>query len=291
MNESAVSAPTGTYWAECDDDRSGGPSAGLLILFTTYSFEFVVGVPSNIWLICHILRKSMVIQLLTALILIIKPLLLCLVCLEKYMAVVRPIQYLWLKSHRYRWGCLGVLWCLFVPLTLLVNAEHLSGMLSLLFLLVLIIDTFCCLSVLKTLQKPPPGDRNNLEKQKEEKKNACQESRVEEEEREQPKSRGENKEEKKKVKVQRCEVRGKGQMNAMKRKAFITIVIIQAALTLNYLPLIITLVLVMGELPPGMVKCQFVAMGVAAAASCSYLQPLLYLHRLGRLVCVKPQNN
>eukprot|EP00064_Thunnus_orientalis_P016358 superscaffoldBa00003227_g16422 len=71
-------------------------------------------------------------------------------------------------------------------------------------------------------------------------------------------------------------------MVVVTRKAFITITIIQAVLTLNYLPFIIILPLD-GLLPARALKCQYQAMALAAAASCSYLQPLLYLYRLGRL--------
>lgn len=52
------------YWAECNTYAAGDgvvkmgrPSVGLLILFITHCFEFFVGVPSNLWLVCHILRK------------------------------------------------------------------------------------------------------------------------------------------------------------------------------------------------------------------------------------------
>lgn len=69
MNASAVSSSSSAsayYWAECDtyDDggKLGGPSAGLLILFSTYCFEFFVGAPSNLWLTCHILRKRYILS-------------------------------------------------------------------------------------------------------------------------------------------------------------------------------------------------------------------------------------
>lgn len=86
--------------------------------------------------------------------------------------------------------------------------------------------------------------------------------------------------------VERSKQRVKGEMNIMKRKAFFTILIIQAVLTLNYLPYIIILPM-NGRVPELTLVCQYVKMSVAAASSCSYLQPLLYLHRLGKLPCVK----
>ncbi len=101
-------------------------------------------------------------------------------------------------------------------------------------------------------------------------------------------SRGtENRKEEKGEKTERSEPRVRLQMNSMKKKAFITIVVIQAVLALNYLPFITT-VFIGRLLPARTLKCQYVAMSVASAVSCSYLQPLLYLHRLGRLPCMTP---
>lgn len=65
MNGSAANSSLALwyYWAECftnaagDSAAEGTPSAGLLIFFITYCFEFFVGAPSNLWLICHILSK------------------------------------------------------------------------------------------------------------------------------------------------------------------------------------------------------------------------------------------
>lgn len=72
----------------------------------------------------------------------------------------------------------------------------------------------------------------------------------------------------------------------MKKKAFITTVIIQAVLTFNYAPFIITMIL-NGLVPPRTQKCQVIAVSMAAATCCTYLQPLLYLQRLGKLPGLK----
>lgn len=87
-------------------------------------------------------------------------------------------------------------------------------------------------------------------------------------------SREEGRKEEKKVR--------RSDMNSMKKKAFTTIAIIQAVLMLNYLPLIITLPMD-GRVPARTLKCQYLTMALAASCSCSYLQPLLYLYRLGSL--------
>lgn len=153
--------------------------------------------------------------------------------------------------------------------------KHSSYPVSVLFLPILAIDTFCCLSVLKTLQKPPPGDRNMMEKKKTEGSRA--EGGTEEENEEKGK------------KAERSKSSGKAKGYHQKKRAFNIIVINQAALTLNYIPFIIFMFL--GRAVTNDIKkCQFVALGLAAAVYGTFLQPLLHLQRLGKLPCVRPRN-
>lgn len=144
-----------------------------------------------------------------------------------------------------------------------------------LFLPILAIDTFCCLSVLKTLQKPPPGDRNMMEKKK------TEGSRAE--------GGTEEKKEENGKKAERSKSRGKGQGYCQKRRAFNIIVINQAVLTLNYIPFIITM-FVGREVTRYTQKCQLVALGLSAAVCGTFLQPLLHLQKLGKLPCMRPWN-
>nr|XP_046237584.1 uncharacterized protein LOC124055033 [Scatophagus argus] len=336
MNGSAVnssSSASGYYWSECyiydDASNTERPSAGLLILSTTYVFEFLVGAPLNLWLICHILAKRSkaagvlpadffplhlaLIQLffylvlatvfvnqyvwqsdhvpvlmlfMASMVFILKPLLLCMVCVERYMAVVRPLFYLRFNARQYRWRCLGISWCVYVLMASHALFERTYASMCVLFLPVLLIDTFCCLSILKTLRKKPPGDTMMKEmkrkKKKREEKRETHKNNSEEGKQEHKEDRKEENERK----VERSELRGKRELNLMKKKAFFNIAVIQAVLTLNYLPLIITLPME-GLVSAQTLKCDFMALAFAAAASCSYLQPLLHLHKLGRLPCMK----
>lgn len=93
-----------------------------------------------------------------------------------------------------------------------------------------------------------------------------------------PKMEGAEKEENAKVR--------KGDRTCMKKKAFITVVVIQAVLTLNYTPFIL-MIMIDRIVLPHTVKCQLLGVSLAAATCLSYTQPLLYLHRLGWLPCTE----
>ncbi|CAB1456933.1 unnamed protein product [Pleuronectes platessa] len=179
------------------------------------------------------------------------------------------------KAANYRWGCLGASWCIFILMASAILLEPSGKAVCVGFLPVLVIGTFCSVCILRTLMRPPPGDREMAEGNKgAEKRNAEK----------QEKSR--EKEVKTREVGRKSHPSGKGDMNSQKKKAYTTVVTIQAVLMLNYLPFVVCLPLY-EVVPARILKCQFQAMALAAAASCSYLQPLLYLHRLGRLPFMK----
>lgn len=159
-----------------------------------------------------------------------------------------------LKRPQFKWGCLVFVWCIYV---LLASSSFLLGRsysVCALFIPILTIDTLCSRSIFKSLRKPPPGERKNRK----------------------PRTEGGEKEERVKVK--------RGDHTCMKKKALVTVVIIQAMLTLNYTPFILTLIVDV-VVSVQTVTCQLLGLSMAAATCFSYMQPLLYLHRLGRLPC------
>lgn len=182
------------------------------------------------------------------------------------------------KGSKYRWGCLGVSWCIYILMASISAFKATIVAVVSVLLPVLAIDAFCSLSVLKTLKKPPPGDREMVQEKKKRKKR--KEGDIEEVE----KRSADGSEKKERV------MWGKGEKNCMKRKAFITIAFIQVVLTFNYLPFIIIMVLFM-LISFHSVKCQCLPVALAAACSFSYLQPVLYLHKLGKLPGMKSQNH
>lgn len=171
-----------------------------------------------------------------------------------------------LKRPQFKWGCLVFVWCIYVLLATLSFLLGRSYSVCSLFIPILTIDTLCTRSILKSLQKPPPGVNNMTSKTTKVKKKRN------------PRTEGAENEERVKV--------NKGDRTCMKKKALVTVVIIQAVLTLNYTPFILTLIIDI-LVSVHTVKCQLLGLSLAAATCLSYMQPLLYLHRLGRLPCTQ----
>lgn len=86
------------------------------------------------------------------------------VCIERYLAVIHPVQYLRYKPLRYRMSFCCAVWLQIIavagvqlyffsesPVTVTLNIMS--------FVYNLTVNTFCCLSVLRALKRPSPGER------------------------------------------------------------------------------------------------------------------------------------
>ncbi|XP_026094150.1 P2Y purinoceptor 8-like [Carassius auratus] len=93
-----------------------------------------------------------------------RPLFQCLICVERYLAVVHPVTFLKYKPLRYRVICCTVAWiitlgsclcCMFISQFKTVYTYfHLVQ-----FLLFLCIQLFCLVAVLRALKQSGPGER------------------------------------------------------------------------------------------------------------------------------------
>ncbi len=96
------------------------------------------------------------------------PLFQCLICVERYLAVVHPVIFLKYKPLRYRVICCTVAWiitlgsCLYCVFTQALFHLYI-WFFSLQFLLFLFIQLFCCLAVLRALKQSGPGERKREE--------------------------------------------------------------------------------------------------------------------------------
>nr|XP_055035958.1 G-protein coupled receptor 35-like [Misgurnus anguillicaudatus] len=95
-----------------------------------------------------------------------RPLFQCLICVERYLAVVHPVTFLKFKPLRYKVICCTAAWiiclgsCLCCLFILIVFAFDMFVLFySVQFFLFLFIQLFCGLAVLKALKQSGPGER------------------------------------------------------------------------------------------------------------------------------------
>ena len=101
-----------------------------------------------------------------------RPLFLCLICVERYVAVLFPVTFLKFKPLRYRLTCSAVVWVtvlglsgLFVSVASTKNKYMFICSVLTLYSLILSIKLFCCFSIVRALKYPGPGQEGN-EKEK-----------------------------------------------------------------------------------------------------------------------------
>ncbi|XP_067280765.1 chemokine XC receptor 1-like [Pseudorasbora parva] len=171
-----------------------------------------------------------------------RPLFQCLMCVERYLAVVHPVTFLKYKPLRYRVICCTAAWiitlgsCLCCMFTIVPhNTVHL-WFLSVQFLLFLFIQLFCLVAVLRALKQSGPGERG----------------------------------------------RERREENHMKRRAFYLILINTVSMVITYVPYCIAgfFTIVLKTLIP-----EYWLPGLVCYLLAGFVQPVLYLHRTGKLSC------
>ncbi|XP_051734824.1 C-C chemokine receptor type 8-like [Ctenopharyngodon idella] len=95
-----------------------------------------------------------------------RPLFQCLMCVERYLAVVHPVTFLKYKPLRYRVICCTAIWfislgsCLVCMYNLALNKIRVHGwFLTMQLTLVISIQLFCLVAVLRALKQSGPGER------------------------------------------------------------------------------------------------------------------------------------
>jgi len=92
-----------------------------------------------------------------------RPVFQCLMCVERYLAVVHPVNFLKCKPLRYRVICCTAAWITILGscfLCLLFSDDfELTLFLSVQFLIFLSIQLFCLVAVLRALKQSGPGER------------------------------------------------------------------------------------------------------------------------------------
>ncbi|XP_058613436.1 hydroxycarboxylic acid receptor 2-like [Onychostoma macrolepis] len=172
-----------------------------------------------------------------------RPLFQCLICVERYLAVVHPVTFLKFKPLRYRVICCTAAWiitlgsCLICLIILLLStmAVH-AWFFSIQFLLHLPIQLFCLVAVLRALKQSGPGER----------------------------------------------MRERDEKNHMKRRAFNIIVITTVTMAITYVPSTISGIFTFLTQRFSLI---FWVPSMICYLLAGFVQPVLYLHRVGKLYC------
>ncbi|KAE8279518.1 hypothetical protein D5F01_LYC23107 [Larimichthys crocea] len=161
-----------------------------------------------------------------------RPLFQACICLERYLGVVHPVVYLRYNSVRTRLRALPLVWGLTL-LFCVCNILKLVFAFPILFLILLLLQGFCCVRILQVLLQPGPSDGT------------------------------------------------KGQLDPAKKTAFITVLVIQVMMVLNYLPTVLAVPL-RGRLSKHGYQCQLLPAALSFSVFGSFVQPLMYLMRRGK---------
>ncbi|XP_056587676.1 somatostatin receptor type 5-like [Triplophysa dalaica] len=159
--------PTHFYvmWLIITGSRTMPPSEFFILNFSVCEIVSCLNYLAII-LSAWVLSLRKVTRFITELVMTGRPLFQCLICVERYLAVVYPVTFLKYKLIRYRVIFAAAAWimslgsclfCMFIAV-LQVFVGH-SWFLSVQFLVFLSIQLFCCLAVLRALKQSGPGER------------------------------------------------------------------------------------------------------------------------------------
>ncbi|XP_051734825.1 C-C chemokine receptor type 8-like [Ctenopharyngodon idella] len=101
-----------------------------------------------------------------------RPLFQCLMCVERYLAVVHPVTFLKYKPLRYRVICCTAIWIISLGSCLVCmynlaskNVNAYAWFLTMQLTLVISIQLFCLVAVLRALKQSGPGERRRREEE------------------------------------------------------------------------------------------------------------------------------
>ncbi len=173
-----------------------------------------------------------------------RPLFQCLICVERYLAVVHPVTFLKFKPLRYRVVCCTVVWIITLGsclgamfIQIFSNLEAYVWFFSLQFLLFLFIQLVCLVAVLRALKQSGPGERG----------------------------------------------REKEEENNMKSRAFYLILISTVTLVVMFVPFTVTGFLRGLQLIEEREVKLIWFLSLCCFILAGFVQPVLYLHRAGKL--------
>ncbi|XP_071368298.1 P2Y purinoceptor 1-like [Centroberyx affinis] len=166
------------------------------------------------------------------------------ICVERYLAVVHPVVFLRYKPLRYRVTCSALVWSAALVLAILYGLNPCIEFAASIFIIVLITNVFCCVSIVVVLRRAGPGE--GMKERNKDRENG-----------------------------------GK----TMKERASQTVLIILATFAINYIPVIMGAVAYYIGISSRSFDCVVANLTFSFCLLGSFTQPLLYLHKAGKLPC------
>ncbi|KAM7393509.1 hypothetical protein PAMP_020373 [Pampus punctatissimus] len=140
-----------------------------VILELVYNFSFTLMLYTFSYNLYTNTAVSLVLLFVHGTTFIARPLLLCCMCVERYVAVVHPVVFLRYKPLRYKLRVLAVVWVLIltgavVNFVLNEDSEMRLILLLALYLGVLVVSLISSVFIIHVLKRPRPGDGGNRKK-------------------------------------------------------------------------------------------------------------------------------
>lgn len=161
----------------------------------------------------------------------------CGMSVERYLAVAHPVFFFKYNFLKCKVSFLIIGWLITALLIWSVIENPTINPIAGLFTIVVSVNLFCSLCIIRVLKQPSPGAG-----------------------------------EVKKVK----------EMNLKKKRACYTVMIIQATVMFNYIPVLVVATL-RPHVDPYILVCSYKPLGLSCCLMGSFLQPLIFLHRTGKL--------
>ncbi|KAL7841686.1 hypothetical protein SRHO_G00253770 [Serrasalmus rhombeus] len=158
-----VGFPLNCYIIKLYLTRGRGLDVSVLFALSQSVAELIFSTAAPLPILCYVSDKLCFLNLIGFLVgscMSARPLFQCCICVERYLAVVHPVTFLKYKPMRYRLTCAVVVWmhaiaCGIIYVFYFPNMPH--WIFGIMYIVILITDIFCCVSILKALCQPRPG--------------------------------------------------------------------------------------------------------------------------------------
>lgn len=158
-----VGCPLNCYVAKLLCTRAGGLDVSGIFFLSQSVAEIIFSTAAPLSILCYVSADLCFLKpfgFLVGSCMSSRPLFQCCVCVERYLAVIRPVTFRKYISMKYRLWCAVVVWVCALMCGVFYTFYFPAmphWILGIAYIMILITDVFCCVSILKALRQPMPG--------------------------------------------------------------------------------------------------------------------------------------